>query len=74
MFENILNITIFHQFALHVFKLTRQSPGPVFYILLGVSSDFAQPITGQVTEVTRHVIGSAQPELTLRKKQKMGPV
>ena len=26
--------------------------GPVFCLLLGVSSDYAQPITGQVTEVT----------------------
>ena len=33
------------------------SPGPVFCLLLGVSSDYAQPITGQVTEVTCPVIG-----------------
>ena len=39
-------------------------PGPVFCLLLGVSSDYAQPITGQVTEVTCPVIGRAQPELT----------
>ena len=39
-------------------------PGPVFCLLLGVSSDYAQPITGQVTEVTWPVIGWAQPELT----------
>ena len=48
-------------------------PGPVFCLLLGVSSDYAQPITGQVTEVTCPVIGRAQPELTPRKRQKMGP-
>ena len=30
-------------------------------------SDYAQPITGQVTEVTCPVIGQAQPELTPRK-------
>ena len=47
--------------------------GPVFCLLLGVSSDYAQPITGQVTEVTCPVIGWAQPELTLSKRQKMGP-
>ena len=47
--------------------------GPVFCLLLGVSSDYAQPITGQVTEVTCPVIGRAQPELTLSKRQKMGP-
>ena len=46
--------------------------GPVFCLLLGVSSDYAQPITGQVTEVTCPVIGRAQPELTLSKRQKTG--
>ena len=47
--------------------------GPVFCLLLGVSSDYAQPITGQVTEVTCPVIGRAQPELTPNKRQKTGP-
>ena len=47
--------------------------GPVFCLLLGVSSDCAQPITGQVTKVTCPVIGWAQPELTLSKRQKTGP-
>ena len=42
--------------------------GPVFCFLLRVSSDYAQPITGQVTEVTCPVIGRAQPELTLSKR------
>ena len=37
---------------------------PVFCLLLRVSSDYAQPITGPVTEVTCPVIGQAQPELT----------
>ena len=37
------------------------------------SSDYAQPITGQVTEVTCPVIGRAQPELTPSKRQKTGP-
>ena len=41
-----------------------ERPGPVFCLLLGVSSDYAQPITGQVTDVTCPVIGRAQPELT----------
>ena len=40
---------------------------------LGVTSDYAQPITGQVTEVTCPVIGRAQPELSPSKRQKMGP-
>ena len=48
-------------------------PGPVFCLQLGVSSDYAQPITGQVTEVTCPVIGRAQPELTTSKRQKTGP-
>ena len=49
------------------------STGPVFCILLGVSSDCAQPITGQVTEVTCPVIGRAQPELIPTKRQKTDP-
>ena len=49
------------------------TPGPVFCLLLLVSSDCAQPITGQVTEVTCPVIGQAQPELTPNKRQKTGP-
>ena len=35
--------------------------------------NYAQPITGQVTEVTCPVIGRAQPELTPSKRQKTGP-
>ena len=50
-----------------------QTTGPVFCLLLGVSSDYAQPITGQVTEVTCPVIGQAQPELTPSRRQKAGP-
>ena len=49
------------------------TPGPVFHLLLGKSSDYAQPITGQVTEVTCPVIGRAQPELTQSKRQKTDP-
>ena len=55
----------------NVLKL--EETGPVFCLLLGVSSDYAQPITGQVTEVTCPVIGQAQPELTPSKWQKTGP-
>ena len=36
-----------------------KSPGPIFCLLLRVSSGYAQPITGQVTEVTCPVIGQA---------------
>ena len=39
-----------------------------------LGSDYAQPITGQVTEVSCPVIGWAQPELTVSKRQKMFPV
>ena len=49
------------------------NPGSVFCLLLGISSDYPQPITGQVTEVTCPVIGRAQPELTPSKRQKTGP-
>ena len=48
-------------------------PGPVFCLSLGVSSDYAQPIAGRVTEVTCLVIDQAQPELTPNKRQKTGP-
>ena len=50
-----------------------QGSGPVFYLLLGVSSGCAQPITGQVTSVTWPVIGWAEYELTRSKRQKAGP-
>ena len=42
-------------------------------LLLGVSPDWARPIMGQVTSVTWPVIGWALFELTLTKRQKMGP-
>ena len=51
---------------------TYTGAGPIFCLLSGVSSDYAQPITGQVTEVTCPVIGRAQPELILSKRQKTG--
>ena len=47
--------------------------GTVFCLLLGESSDYAQPITGQVTKVTCPVIGRAQPVFTPSKGQKTGP-
>ena len=39
------------------------SSGPIFCLLLGVSSDCAQPITGHVTEEIWPVIGQAHPGL-----------
>ena len=62
-----------HNNALLEFPLNSFRPGPIFCVLFGVSSDYAQPITGQVTEVTCPVIGRAQPELTPSKRQKTGP-
>ena len=47
--------------------------GPVFCLSLGVSSDYAQPTTVQVAEVTFPVIGRAQPEVTPSWGQKTGP-
>ena len=47
--------------------------GSISCLLLGISSGYAQPITGQVPEVTSPLIGWAQLELTPSKKQKMGP-
>ena len=48
-------------------------PGPVICLLLEVSSDYAQPITDQVTEVTYPEIGQAQPEVTPSKRRKIDP-
>ena len=42
-------------------------------IWIGVSSDYVQPITAQVTEVTCPMIGRAQPGLILNKRQKTNP-
>ena len=52
--------------------LLQCSAGPVFCLLLGVSSGCARPIAGQVTSVTWPVIGWAQSELTRSKRQKSG--
>ena len=45
---------------------------PIFCLLLGLSSDNAQSITGQVTEVICPVIDLAQPELTPSKRDSSG--
>ena len=62
----------------HVVRLSISPLGwPViwarFLSLAWSKLNYAQPITGQVTEVTCPVIGRAQPELTPSKRQKMGP-
>ena len=54
---------------LHLPGAYDSTTGPIFCLSLGVSSDYAQPITGQVTEVTFPVIGRAQSELTPSKLQ-----
>ena len=67
----------YNVFSLLVYGLDGQeqsyTSGPVFCLLLRVSSDYTKPITGQVTEVTCPVIGRAQPQLTPSKRQKKGP-
>ena len=60
-------------FIPHFIGLVITYPGSVFCLLLSASSDYAQPITGQVTEVTCPVIGRGQPELTPSKRQKTDP-
>ena len=48
--------------------------GPFCFLSLARSKlSYAQPITGQVTEVTCPVIDRAQAELTPSKRQKTGP-
>ena len=47
--------------------------GPIFCLLLGVSSGCARPITGQVTSVTWPVIGWVKSELSPSKRQKSFP-
>ena len=44
-----------------------------FCLLLGVSSNYDQPIPGKVYDVTGPVIGRAQPELTPCNRRKTGP-
>ena len=56
----------------HISVFAETVPGSVFWPLHAVSSDYAQPITGQVTEVTCPVIDRAQPEITPSKRQKTG--
>ena len=68
-----LKISAFYIFSPGWHNFLANAPGPGFCLLLGVSSDYAQPITGQVTEVTCPVIGRAQPELTPSTRQKTGP-
>ena len=55
-------------------SLNLNRSGSVFCLLLIVSSDYAQPITAQVTEVTCPVIGRAQPEFTPSKRLKWAQV
>ena len=56
---------------IHCSDLTEtRAPGPVFCLLLGVSSGTAGPITGKITSVTWPVNGQAEPELTQSKRQK----
>ena len=47
--------------------------GPIFCLLLGISSGCARPIKEPVTSVTWPVIGWAQSELSPSKRRKNGP-
>ena len=70
----IANIIIAEKLVLQGARtLSAMLPRPLFCLLLGASSDYAQPITGKVSEVTCPAIGRAQPELTPSKIQKTGP-
>ena len=60
-------------FYIDVITYPCHNPGPVFCLLLWVSSGCAWPITGQVTSVTWPVIGWAWSELTPNKRQKTDP-
>ena len=53
------HIKTFHDLLIFITGIAK--PGPIFCLLLRVSSDYAQPITSQVTEVSCPVIGRAQP-------------
>ena len=69
----IFDTECYNTISTHWRKLFFQDSGPIFCLLFGVGSDYAQPITGQVTEVTCPVIGRALPELTPSKRKKTGP-
>ena len=56
-----------------IFCLVWRIPRSDYCLLLGVSLDYAQPITDQVTEVTCPGIGRTQPAFTPSKRQKKGP-
>ena len=66
--KELLNKHYFQWFQMA--SLQCPNSGSIFCLWLGVSSGYAQPITGQVTSVTCPVIGRAQPELTPSKRQK----
>ena len=65
---------IIKQCILSVVANEATTPSPFSVSCFGVSSDYTQPITGQVTEVTCPVIGRAQPELTPSKRQKRAQI
>ena len=53
----------------HMAEGSLTTHGPVFCLLFGVSSDYAQPITGQVTEITCPVIGLSLLRVRYKKKR-----
>ena len=68
----LILVSVIMEFIMHVSSQTTEGfipSGPFICLSLRVSSVYAQPIIGQVTEVTCPVNGQAQPELTLSKRQ-----
>ena len=55
----LVSTHLLHLYFLFCCRIVIQWSGPVFCLLLGVSSGCAQPVTGQVTSVTWPVIGWA---------------
>ena len=45
-----------HEKGWIIMNFATSAPGPIFWLLLGENSYYAQPITGRVTEVTCPVI------------------
>ena len=65
-YQKVSNVEIdLMRFNQHAIPSHIAFPGPVFCLLLGVNSEYGQPITGQVTSVTCSVIDWAYSDFTL---------
>ena len=73
-FRNILHLDQIPWIQFRYFRpFTQRSTGPVFGLLLGLSSRSARPITGQVISVTWPMISWAKSDLFVGKREKTGP-